>query len=192
VSALRRPSLVISCHADTGFLAHRLRRPAPGVVEGHLDNFAGVHAVMLAYFSGRLCLPRVRVELTHGEEVDMAGAREVLATLHPGDVVVVVDVTGTPTHADLVIEKCRSPRMQAFVREALGDLSFDLYADCPDPIADQDECDVYGALLPDVFFLGIPCTGGDYNAGAVRCRDASLQAAAEALLRLAERFQGLH
>ena len=46
--------LVISCHADTGFPSHRLRRLKGRLVEGHLDNFIGVHAVMQAYFSGRL------------------------------------------------------------------------------------------------------------------------------------------
>jgi hypothetical protein len=40
--------VVISCHADTGFKGHRLRRNKAGVFYGHLDNFVGVHAVMKA------------------------------------------------------------------------------------------------------------------------------------------------
>jgi hypothetical protein len=182
---------VVSCHADTGFRSHRLRRLPDGTIEGHLDNFAGVHAVMTAYFSGRLDLPRVRIELTHGEEVDMAGAREVAATLGPDDLVVVVDVTGADTGALLGIEKCAAPALQAFVRSALGDLSYSLSAGCPDPVSDLDECDVYAGVVNRCFFLGIPCTGGDYNRGRVRCRPESLAAVAEALVRLARAFCGL-
>jgi hypothetical protein len=183
----RQPKLVISCHADTGFRSHRLNR-ANGVFVGHLDNFAGVHVVMNAYFSGRMTTDSVRIELTYGEETDMEGACEVRKTLSPGDVVVVVDVTGTETERDITIEKCRSPRMRRFVCAALNGLSYALYEGCPDPIADADECDVYGEELDSVFFLGIPCTGGDYNAGVVACREASIRTASEALLRLAERF----
>ena len=40
--------LVISCHADTGFQAHSLTHRADGIIQGHLDNFAGVQAVMPA------------------------------------------------------------------------------------------------------------------------------------------------
>jgi hypothetical protein len=179
--------LIISCHADTGFAAHRLSR-RDGVVTGHLDNFAGVHAVMNAYFSGRLDREGVRIELTEGEEVDLAGARRVQATLDPQDWVVVVDVTGTPTDRAITIEKCGSPRVRAWVRESLQGLSWELHTGCPDPISDRDECDVYRLTQANVCFLGIPCTGGDYNAGEVSCRVESLAVASEALLRLADRF----
>lgn len=179
-----KPQLVISCHADTGFRAHRLRVEGREVV-GHLDNFAGVHAVMKAYFSGGLDLDGVRIELTPDEETDMAGARKVLRTLSPGDVVAVVDVTGAPTTADITIEKCADPALQRFVRGALRGLSFELFAGCPDPVADADECDVYQKKLKRVFFLGIPCRGGDYNKGTVRARRRSLDTAARALVRLA-------
>src|SRR5437764_14321019 len=111
--------LVISCHADTGFHEHRLERLADKVVCGHLDNFAGVHAVMLAYFSGGLPIEGVRIELTHGEEVDFAGAYEVRAALRGWDVVIVVDVTGTPTDKDIVIEKCAHPKLKELIEKAL-------------------------------------------------------------------------
>ena len=180
-----KPTFVISCHADTGFRSHRLSRAKAGVCYGHLDNFVGVHAVMNAYFSGRLDLPRVRIELTYGEESDMEGAEEVLATLTPKDLVVVVDVTGVPTTKDFTIEKCASLRMRRFVRKALRGMSYDLYAGCPDPIETEDECDVYAAKLKNVFFLGLACSGGDYNARRVSCRAASIAAASDALIRLA-------
>ena len=117
------PKLVISCHADTGFKGHRLRLDRSGLFYGHLDNFVGVHAVMKAFFSGRLDRPHVRIELTGGEETDMAGAFEVLETLEAKDVVIVVDVTGTPTQADIVIEKCRDAGLRRFIRKALAGLS---------------------------------------------------------------------
>jgi len=179
-----RPTFVISCHADTGFRSHRLRVEGHEVA-GHLDNFAGVHAVMKAYFSGRMDLDGVRIELTPDEETSMAGARKVLRTLSPDDVVVVVDVTGAPTDADITIEKCADPALQRFVRGALRGLSFELFAGCPDPVSTADECDVYAKRLKRVFFLGIPCRGGDYNAGTVRARRRSLDTAARALVRLA-------
>ncbi|MEW5826431.1 MAG: hypothetical protein AB1778_06315 [Candidatus Bipolaricaulota bacterium] len=182
------PLFVISCHADTGFRSHRLHREPGGVLRGHLDNFAGVCAVMKAYFSGEMDVDGVRIELTYGEETDMAGAREVLETLSAHDMVVVVDVTAAPTETDFTIEKCSSEPMKSLVRRALSGLSFDLYEGCPDPVSDADECDVYKERLANVFFLGIPCRGGDYNAGAVTCREASIEAAAQALVRLARAF----
>jgi hypothetical protein len=181
------PQLVVSCHADTGFPSHRLRR-LDGSVTGHLDNFVGVHAVMNAYFGGGMDAPNLRIELTYGEEQGLLGAQEVVETISPDDVVVVVDVTGTPTERDLVIEKCASPAMRLFVRAALGDLSYELYAGCPDPVSDCDETDVYRERSDNVFFLGIPCSGGDYNAGAVSCREASIAAASKALVLLLAEF----
>jgi hypothetical protein len=188
---MKVPQLVISCHADTGFPSHRLKR-LNGSCVGHLDNFVGVHAVMNAYFSGRMDSPGLRIELTYGEETDMAGAYEVLETLSADDVVVVVDVTGTLTDRDLVIEKCASPEMQSFVRAALEGLSYELHADCPDPIAKSDESDVYREKLDNVFFLGIPCHGGDYNSVAVSCKESSISAASEALIRLLAEFNRRH
>jgi len=185
-----KPQLVISCHADTGFRSHRLRRTHDGDVCGHLDNYAGVFAVMLAYFSGRVDCDGVRIELTHGEEANMAGARRVLRTLSPEDTVVVVDVTGVRTSADITVEKCNDPGMQAFVRRSLRGLSYELFDGCPDPISNQDECDVYKKRLKKVAFLGIPCRGGDYNAGPVRARRQSLKAASRAIARMVKCFSG--
>lgn len=182
-----RPHLVFSCHADTGFRTHRMIRDGE-TLTGHLDNFAGVHAVMNAYFSGRMDSDRIRIELTYGEETDMEGAFAVRRTLMSHDWVVVVDVTGIVTDCDITIEKCRSPVMRRFVETALQGMSYVLFEDCPDPIADEDESDVYSERLENVFFLGIPCTGGDYNLGVVTCREASIRAAAEAIIRFVELF----
>lgn len=183
--------LVISCHADTGFPSHRLSR-GNGTYLGHLDNFVGVHAVMNAYFSGRMDSDGLRIELTYGEEKGLLGAYEVVETLSREDVVVVVDVTGTVTDRDLVIEKCASPTMQSFVRDALEGLSYELHAGCPDPVSDSDETDVYREKLENVFFLGIPCHGGDYNLDAVSCKESSVTAASEALIRLLAEFNRRH
>jgi hypothetical protein len=181
------PQFVISCHADTCFLSHRLSK-LEGVYQGQLDNFAGVYAVMTAFFSGRMDTDSVRIELTYGEEKDMEGAYEVRDTLSSEDVVVVVDVTGTETDRDITIEKCKSSPMREFVRAALQGMSYALYENCPDPVADEDECDVYGEKLENVFFLGIPCAGGDYNSTVVSCREKSIMVASEAIIRFVERF----
>ncbi len=178
---------VISCHADTGFRSHRCRLERGGAVcYGHLDNFAGVKAVMDAFFSGRLDLEGVRIELTYGEETDFGGARAVRRTLSKEDTVVVVDVTGVRTRADITIEKCADPETGRFVRKALAGMpKVDIFSGCPDPVSDSDETDVYRGRARRVFFLGIPCSGGDYNAGRVRCRKKSLTMAARALTLLA-------
>ncbi len=177
--------LMISAHADTNFSSHALKKLPGGLVEGHLDNFSGVHAVMKAYFSGRMNGGGVRIELTYGEEKGLLGAREVAKTLEPEDIVLVVDVTGTPTGKDFVVEKCRDPELQGFLRKAFAGLSYDLYPDCPDPISQSDEVDVYSKVCRRTCFIGVPVTGGDYNAGAVRCRERSLDSIADALCRIA-------
>ncbi|MCC7359313.1 MAG: hypothetical protein IT317_07545 [Anaerolineales bacterium] len=181
--------LVISCHADTGFQAHSLTHRADGIIQGHLDNFAGVQAVMQAYFSGRLAGGHVRIELTYGEETDFAGAYDVLETLSPDDTVLVVDVSGAETDNDFTIEKCKAAAMRAFVREALGGLAYDLYEGCPDPLSDVDEVEVYKQVCPRICFVGVPVFGGDYNAGQVLCRPQSIASVTEALCRLAEAYQ---
>ena len=178
--------LVISAHADTNFSSHRLKKLPGGIVEGHLDNFSGVHAVMKAYFSGKMDRGNVRIELTYGEEKGLLGAQEVAKTLKPDDRVLVVDVTGTPTQKDFVIEKCREPELQRFLKKALAGLSYDLYPDCPDPVSQSDEADVYSKVCRRTCFIGVPVTGGDYNAGVVRCKERSLDAIAEALCRIAK------
>jgi hypothetical protein len=175
---------VISCHADTRFREHRLESPGDGVLAGHLDNFAGVHAVMLAYFSGGLPSSGVRIELTYGEETGFAGAYEVRQTLRGWDVVVVVDVTATPTDKDFVIEKCAHPGMKHLVEKSLTGMAYDLFPDCPDPVCGLDETDVYRDACPMTCFLGVPVVGGDYNTGTVRCHERSIHMVAEALCRL--------
>ena len=175
---------VISCHSDTGFPSHRLEKLPGREFRGHLDNFAGVYAVMKAYFSGRMNGPGVRVELTYGEEVGCLGARKLLATLSPDDLVMVVDVTGTVTAKDFTIEKCPA-ELHTMLRQCLAGMSYELHEGCPDPISDADEADIYVQKCPRTFFLGVPVQGGDYNAGEVRCRQASIDAAAEAICRIA-------
>lgn len=78
------------------------------------------------YFS-LLKVDCVRVEITYGEENTSpsgqryAGARKVMATLSPDDVVVVVDVTGYESGCNIVIEKFpNDEHMLALVIGALG------------------------------------------------------------------------
>ena len=181
-------TLVISCHADTGFRSHRLCLDNNGDYYGYLDNFVGVHAVMNAYFSGKIDYPDIRIELTYGEEKDMEGAYQVMETLNPEDTVIVVDVTGAVTDSDITIEKCSDPDMKRFIIKALQGLSYDLYEGCPDPVADEDECDVYRNKLRKVCFLGIPCAGGDYNSEMVTAKRKSVDAATNALIQLVKTF----
>lgn len=118
----------------------------------------------------------------------MEGAQQVAGTLTGEDVVIIVDVTGTPTEKDIVVEKCQSPIMQEYLRGALHGLIYDLYAGCPDPVSCYDETDVYSLVTPFCCFLGLPCQGGDYNAGHVSCRKNSVDALAEAVCRLSEYY----
>jgi hypothetical protein len=180
--------LIFSCHSDTGFSSHALNRRQDGELYGHLDNFAGVYVLMRAYFTGRLNQDYLRIELTYGEERDYAGAYEVLATLDHDDTVFVIDVTGVETKKDFTIEKCRNKKLQKFLLQVLDGMAFDIYEDCPDPIANEDEVDVYIEKCDKVCFLGIPCFGGDYNAGKVSCKENSLESAIEAICRIAENF----
>lgn len=181
--------LIISCHADTGFEFHSLVKQESGLLKGHLDNFIGVHAVMLAYFSGRINGEDVRIELTYGEEDEFQGAYEVLDTLSADDMVIVVDVTATPTKVDFVIEKCSNPDMRAFVEKALSGMSFDIYKDCPDPVAFSDEVDVYSEKCPNTCFLGLPVFGGDYNEEAVLTKASTPLIVAEAICRIVEHYK---
>ena len=179
---------VISCHSDTGFISQSLRKLENDLLHGHLDNFSGVYAVMKAYFSGRLCQDYIHIEFTWGEETDMEGAYELLNHLEKNDLVVVVDVTGVPTEKDFVIEKCKNPILKEFLNESLQGMSFDLYENCLDPVSIYDEVDVYSTSCPYVCFLGIPCTGGDYNAGKVFCREQNIEGVAQAICNIAENY----
>lgn len=143
---------------------------------------------MNAYFSGQMDRDFLRIELTEGEETDYSGANRVLKTLSSEDVVIVVDVTGIETGKDFTIEKCRDKLLRRFIEKALRGMKYDLFEDCPDPIADEDETDVYRERCSKVCFVGIPCTGGDYNDGPVFCREKSIEAVSEALCRIAAAF----
>ena len=112
-----------------------------------LDNFIGVYAVMKSYFSGKLNFDNISIELTYGEESDVEGAYEVLETLDIDDIVVVVDVTGIDTGKTITMEKCSDPWMKGFIEKALSGIPFVLYEDCPDPVSDIDESDVYRKKL---------------------------------------------
>ena len=180
--------LIISCHSDTCFFSHALKKLPHGVMEGHLDNFSGVYSVMEAFFSGRMDHDHVHIEFTWGEETDMGGALALLKQLDPHDVVLVVDVTGTPTQKDFVIEKCKNAYFRDFLCDSLSGMSFDLYENCPDPVANEDEVDIYAPQCPYTCFIGIPCFDGDYNEGPVKCREGSLDALSEALCRISEYF----
>ena len=180
--------LVFSCHADTCFYEHRLEKRPDGVVHGHLDNFAGVHAVMKAFFSGKMFKDHVRIELTYGEEDDFEGAEEVLRTLRKHDMVVVVDVTGAKTSKDFLFEKCKDAKVREFLKETLSGMEFEVHKGCPDPQSDEDEVDVYKEKVRTAFSLSIPVFGGDYNDGPVSCREQSIDAVAEAITRIADAF----
>ncbi len=96
--ATRLPHIVFSAHGDTCF-GESACTLVPGSQDalyfGHVDNFAGVYAMMTAHFSGRLPPKRVQCQITYGEESqDFAGAEEVMEKLRPHDFVVVIDVTG--------------------------------------------------------------------------------------------------
>lgn len=184
----REIMLIFSCHSDTGFSSHALSRRQEGEVYGHLDNFAGVYTLMRAYFTGRLNQDNLRIELTYGEERDFAGAYEVLDTIDSDDLVIVIDVTGVKTDKDFTIEKCKNKTLQSFFHQVLAGMAFDIYEDCPDPIASEDEVDVYTQKCDKVCFLGVPCFGGDYNAGKVSCKEQSLESVVEAICRIAENF----
>ena len=153
-----------------------------------MDNFVGVYGVMKAYFSGSITNNHTRIELTYDEEVDMEGAKQVASTISKQDTVIIVDVTATPTSKDLVIEKCKNPAMKDYLTEALRGLSYDLYADCPDPVSCFDETDIYSQVTPYCCFLGVPCEGGDYNEGQVYCRKQSVESVAQAICQLSEYY----
>lgn len=182
--------LVISCHADTNFKAQSLSIDTNGDYYGHLDNFLGVYTVMQAYFSGELARDDVRIELTYGEEDDMAGAYEVMETLTKNDLIIVIDVTGVPTDKDFLIVKCDDPDLAEFIDDTIGELSYEIYEDDPDPVAQGDESDVYKERFDKVICLGIPVRDGDYNKEEVAASPSSVEAVVEALVRFAEAIRG--
>lgn len=179
--------ILVSAHSDTNFKTTILRVEGDSYI-GYLDNFVGVYAAMKAYFSGQLDYEYVRIELTYGEEVDFAGAKEVAEDVQKDDLVIVMDVTATPTDKDIVLEKAASPVVRQFLEETLDGFSYDMYEGCPDPVSDSDEVEIYKHKSDYCFFLGLPCTGGDYNAKEVSCKTQSVEAAAKAIIEIAKNY----
>lgn len=180
--------LVISAHSDTNFKKINLLIEGD-YYNGYLDNYVGVYAVMKAYFSGKINFDYVRVELTYGEETDMEGAKKVSEEITGDDLVIVVDVTATPTTKDFVIEKCESKEVKIFLEKTLFDFSYDLYKHCPDPVSNKDEVDIYKQKTDNYFFLGLPCKGGDYNRDAVKCKIKTVDEAAKGLIKICENYK---
>lgn len=179
--------IFISAHSDTNF-KHVVLKSDNTHYTGHLDNFVGVYSVLKSYFSGEINFPYVRVELTYGEETDFAGALEVAEDIEETDLVIVVDVTGTPTEKEFVIEKAANPIVREFLNDVLKKFSYDIYEGCPDPISNLDEVEIYKAKSPYCFFLGIPCTGGDYNTVDVSCKKSSLEELSGALIQICRHY----
>jgi len=179
--------ILISAHSDTNFKHVSLKSDKEHYT-GHLDNFVGVFAVLNSYFSGEINFPFVRVELTYGEEEDFAGAIEVAEDIEESDLIIVVDVTGTATEKDFIIEKAKNPLIREFLADILKEFSYDIYEDCPDPISDLDEIEIYKSKSPYYLFLGIPCTGGDYNKIEVSCRKESVEQVSKALIKICRNY----
>ncbi len=180
--------LIFSVHGDTNFKNHQLHHLGNGAIKGHLDNFAGVYCIMQAYFSGHLNKDYVRIEITYGEEVDFEGARNVRKEVSSRDMVVVIDVTGAETDKLFVVEKCRNENMRNFLHDIFSDMSCDIYSNCPDTVASQDESDIYCSVTPHCFFLGVNTSNGDYNEGQVESHTRYLDATRDAVIRLVERY----
>lgn len=183
--------IIISAHADTNFKNVKLT-VEDDYYKGYLDNYVGVFAVMKAYFSGEINFDHVRVELTYGEETDMEGAKQVAKEVTADDLVIVVDVTATPTDKDFVIEKCKSSNVRDFLKDTLAGFSYDLYEGCPDPVSNMDEVEVYKRKTENYFFLGLPCIGGDYNSDEVKCKIKSVDEAARALIKICNDYENFN
>jgi len=191
LEGIKQGKVVISAHGDTNFPGHTmlLNKVANRMQYfGHQDNFAGVYIVMNALFSGKLTPKKIRIEITYKEETTMEGAREVAKTLDKSNIVIVLDVTGTVTTKNFVIEKCRNKRLRQFIIKELDmhkDLfSYDIYSGCPDMICDQDETNVYGKITDYTFFFGIPTRHGDYNEGEVLCYQEDIEKCVTGLIVL--------
>ncbi|MBS1516482.1 MAG: hypothetical protein JSS91_00160 [Bacteroidetes bacterium] len=180
--------IIISAHADTNYKRVHLRIDDDEYV-GFLDNYAGVYTAMKTFFSGEVNSENVRIELTPDEEIDMRGAKEVAKEVRRDDLVVVIDVTGTETEKDFIIEKCKSAKVRNFVNSTLKEFSYDIYEGCPDPVSDMDEIEVYKLKTDYYFFLGIPCRGGDYNFSETRCRIRSIDEASKALIEICRNYE---
>ena len=86
------------------------------------------------------------------------------------------------------IEKCKNQDIEMFMRRVLDGLSFKLYHGTEDPIADEDESDVYRKVCNNVVCLMPVVHGGDYNDGPVKCHQKTIDSTLEAICRIAEHF----
>jgi hypothetical protein len=179
--------IIISAHSDTNY--KRVNLEVEGdCYKGLLDNYVGVYTAMKAFFSGEINYDYVRIELTPDEEIDMRGARMVAKEVTRHDLVIVIDVTGTDTDKDFVIEKCKSPVLRKFLEETLDGFSYDIYEDCPDPVSNEDEVEVYKHRTEFYFFLGLPCHGGDYNFTETKCKIRTVDEAARAVVKICKDY----
>ena len=58
----------------------------------------------------------------------------------------------------------------------------------PDPIAEEDEVDVYVEKCPYTFFLGVPVSGGDYNKEPVFCTEQSIETVKNVIITLSQEY----
>lgn len=237
----RPPQLVFSAHGDTCFgESSCLFVPSSNdsLYFGHMDNFAGVYAMMSAFFSGKLPRKRVQCKITYGEETeyddeDFAGAREVMERLNPQDFVVVIDVTGeSPRKVDeesvvnaksvighVLFEKVKQNEdimrlisrlpgrllsVDGVKNETESDIdaspppyTYDIWHECNDPQATEDETDAYRETQKNVVFLGVTTTGGqigelkstgDYNEEEVFCWKNDIEAVSQVVIDLSKAF----
>lgn len=105
--------IIISAHSDTNYKRVDLEIEGD-CYKGLLDNYVGVFVAMKAFFSGEINYDYVRIELTPDEEIDMRGAKLVAKEVTKEDLVIVVDVTGTETDKDFVIENANRQRSENF------------------------------------------------------------------------------
>ncbi len=179
--------IIISAHSDTNYKRVDLEIEGD-CYKGLLDNYVGVFVAMKTFFSGEVNFEHVRIELTPDEEIDMRGAKLVAKEVMKEDLVIVIDVTGTETDKDFVIEKCKSTKVRRFLEDILDGFSYDIYEDCPDPISNMDEIDVYKHRTNHYFFLGLPCHGGDYNFSLTKCKIRSVDEAAKAVVKVCREY----
>lgn len=180
--------IIISAHSDTNYKRVNLEIEGE-YYKGYLDNYVGVYTAMKVFFSGEVNFDYVRIELTPDEEIDMRGARMVAKDVKKHDLVIVIDVTGTETDKDFVIEKCKSHDLRKFLVSTLDGFSYDIYEDCPDPVSNEDEVEVYKHKTDQYFFLGLPCHGGDYNFTETKCKIRTVEEAAKAVIKICKNYK---
>jgi len=140
-----------------------LSLPPPGAKEGGylwlLDTSPGVYATMRAPFRRRgIYRQSCPVVLTMKKRDALAGAIKLRDQVDPTIFVAVVGLTGD--HGDLGFSPLKTvrPGHPRFVRSPLSRISIKLFEDSPDPIASEDEVDVYARNALTVL-LGSLVTG---------------------------------